>query len=125
MIKNILKHSFLIASLGILFTQCTNESETVKSEDPIEDKAIADEGSNIMNFDGQLFSVPSPIQTAKLIKSSGADYNSNMINSVDNINQYNITQCLLSQSLCCGCTDIASTDNSHFFVHFILLILLM
>ena len=90
-IKNIIKHSFLIASLGVLFTQCTNESETVKSEDPIEDKTIANESSNIMNFDGQLFSVPSPIQTAKLIKSSGADYNSNMVNSVDNINQYNST----------------------------------
>lgn len=89
-IKKYLKYTFLIASLGVFFTQCTSEN-TDKSEDPIEEVIIVDDGSNIMNFDGQLFSVPSPVQTAQLIKSSGSEYNSNLINSVDNINQYNST----------------------------------
>lgn len=86
-IKYILKHSLFTAIIALLFIQCTNDNEPVKSEDPI----VVDQGSNIMNFDGQLFSIPSPIQTAKLIKSSGAEYNSNLVNSIDNLNQYNST----------------------------------
>lgn len=87
--KKILMHSFLIASLGVFFAQCTSEDGTIKSEDPIEDSNMMDESSNIVNFDGQLFSIPSPVQTAKLIMSSGADYNSNLVNSTANINNYN------------------------------------
>lgn len=90
-IKNILKYSFLILSLGAFFTNCTSENDSVKSEDPIEDSSAVKAGSNIMNFDGQLFSIPSPIQTAHLIKASGSDYNNNLLNSLDNINSYNST----------------------------------
>ena len=89
--KNYLKHSLLIASFGIFFVQCTSDNGPVKSEDPIDEEVIVETGANIMNFDGQLFSVPSPIQTAQLIKESGSEYNSNLINSIDNINQYNST----------------------------------
>ena len=89
--KNYLKHSLLIASFGIFFVQCTSDNGAVQSDDPVVEEVIVETGSNIMNFDGQLFSVPSPIQTAQLIKSSGSEYNSNLINSVDNINQYNST----------------------------------
>lgn len=90
-IKNYLKHSLMIASFGVFFVQCTNDNGSVQSEDPIDEVIVVETGSNIMNFDGQLFSVPSPIQTAQLIMSSGSEYNSNLINSVDNINQYNST----------------------------------
>ena len=78
-------------TLGLFFVQCTNENNAVKSEDPIGDENATEIGSSIMNFDGQLFSIPSPIQTAHLIKNSGSEYNANLINSVDNINQYNST----------------------------------
>jgi hypothetical protein len=90
-IKKYLSRGILIASLGVFFVQCTSENSSNQSEDPIEEEVNVDNGSNIMNFDGQLFSVPSPIQTAHLIKSTGSEYNSNLINSVDNINQYNST----------------------------------
>lgn len=90
-IKKYLTHSLLLASLGFFFVQCTSDNDATQSEDLIEEEVIVDDGSTIMNFDGQLFSVPSPIQTAQLIKSSGSEYNSNLINSVDNINQYNST----------------------------------
>ena len=90
-IKKYLKHSLLIASFGIFFVQCTSDNGAVKSEDPIDEEVIVETGANIVNFDGQLFSVPSPIQTAQLIKTSGSEYNSNLINSVENINQYNST----------------------------------
>ena len=78
-------------TLGLFFVQCTNENNTVKSEDPLDGENATEIGSSIMNFDGQLFSIPSPIQTAHLIKNSGSEYNANLINSVDNINQYNST----------------------------------
>lgn len=88
-IKKTLTHSLLIASIGVFFTQCASEDGTIKSEDPIEDSNVQDQGSSIMNFDGQLFSIPSPIQTAQLIMNSGAEYNSNLMNSIDNISTYN------------------------------------
>jgi len=90
-IKSITKHSFLIIALGLFLVQCTSDNDTVKSEDPIEGENAIDNGSSIMNFDGQLFSIPSPIQTAHLIKASGSEYNSNLLNSIDNINKYNST----------------------------------
>ncbi len=86
-IKYILKHYFFTAIVALLFIQCTNDNEPVKSEDPIK----IEQGSSIMNFNGQLFSVPSPIQTARLIKATGADFNTNLVNSVDNLNLYNST----------------------------------
>lgn len=39
-------------------------------------------------FDGKIFSVPSPIQTAMLIKSTNLDYNEDLLNSEDNIGNY-------------------------------------
>lgn len=86
-IKYILKHYFFTSVVALLFIQCTNDNEPVKSEDPIK----IEQGSSIMNFNGQLFSVPSPIQTARLIKATGADFNTNLVNSVDNLNLYNST----------------------------------
>ncbi len=85
--KYILKHSLLTLIIALLFIQCTNDNEPVKSEDPIK----IDQGSNIMNFNGQLFSIPSPIQTAKLIKATGAEFNNNLVNSIENLNLYNST----------------------------------
>ena len=90
-IKSIIKHSFLIISLGFFLVQCTSDNDSVKSEDPIDGENMVNNGSSIMNFDGQLFSIPSPIQTAHLIKASGSEYNSNLLNSIDNINKYNST----------------------------------
>jgi hypothetical protein len=37
--------------------------------------------SNLLNVNGEIFSIPSPIQTAMLIKQSGANYNKAMLNS--------------------------------------------
>ena len=90
-IKSIIKHSFLILALGLFLVQCTSENDTVKSEDPIDVENANNNGSSIINFEGQLFSIPSPIQTAHLIKASGSEYNSKLLNSVDNINKYNST----------------------------------
>jgi hypothetical protein len=89
-VNKYVSNSLLIASFGVFFAQCTSDNATNQSDELIEE-LVVDDGANIMNFDGQLFSVPSPIQTAQLIKSSGSEYNSNLLNSIDNINLYNST----------------------------------
>ncbi len=44
--------------------------------------------SNIVNVEGKLFSIPSPIQTAFLIKQSDASFNKNMLNVPENASRY-------------------------------------
>lgn len=42
----------------------------------------------IMNIEGEIFSIPSPIQMATLIKSAGANYNKDILNSPKNFTNY-------------------------------------
>ena len=94
MSKNI---SYLINTLAVLilvviFVQCSDDSHQDKEK--AKDVEAVDvfnhtAKSNILNFDGELFSVPSPIQSASLIKKSGLDYNADLVNNVANIDNYN------------------------------------
>jgi hypothetical protein len=54
----------------------TNETDDVK------------EGNMFLDVGGSMFSIPSPIQTAMFIKESGAEFNSEALNSPGNINNY-------------------------------------
>lgn len=44
--------------------------------------------SELINVGTELFSIPSPLETALLIESSGADYDPTLPNSVQNLNNY-------------------------------------
>jgi len=46
------------------------------------------DGSSLMEIDGKLFSIPSPIQTALLIKDVGSNYNMDLLNRPQNIDLY-------------------------------------
>jgi hypothetical protein len=45
-------------------------------------------GHTTTNIGGKIFSIPSPFQTAELIKESGAPYDPELLNSPDNISNY-------------------------------------
>lgn len=47
-----------------------------------------DTSSKVIRFENSLFSIPSPYQLSILIKSIGANYNSELINPSDNFKQY-------------------------------------
>lgn len=44
--------------------------------------------SNLVNIEGQVFSLPSPIQTAMLIQKSGAPYDASLLNEAKNVSKY-------------------------------------
>ncbi len=54
----------------------------------VEPKEKKEKKSNLFEVSGKVFSVPSPIQTAFLLKEAGTNYQSSLLNSVDNKSEY-------------------------------------
>lgn len=53
------------------------------------DKEVLDPNSSLnTNFDGKIFSIPSPMQTALLLKEVNATFNESYLNSLDNASNY-------------------------------------
>ncbi len=70
-----------------LFTGCGGEGKKEKGVDPSKLK-VDSTRSNIINVGGELFSIPSPIQTALLIKRSGAEFKKDALNNSENAPSY-------------------------------------
>lgn len=74
----------LFTLLGSLLLSCSGGGEDaddlVESTDTIK--------ASVLNVAGELFSVPSPIQTALLIQKSGVPYNKDMLNASNQVNVY-------------------------------------
>lgn len=86
----------LIGGLVILpmtFSSCTdeNQDEVIDNGQKKVDIDLLEDPNRSFSttFDGKLFSVPSPIQTALLIKSTKVDYNEGLLNPESNLNKYN------------------------------------
>ena len=76
-----------VVAVGTLLTTtgCSNDHKTVDTDSA----AVGGTDSNIVvPIGGEIFSIPSPIQTALLIKSSGVSYNKNLMNPANKITQY-------------------------------------
>jgi hypothetical protein len=76
-----------VVSVGALLTTtgCSNDHKTVDTDSA----AVGpDTSSIVVPIGGEIFSIPSPIQTALLIKSSGVSYNKNLMNPASKITQY-------------------------------------
>lgn len=86
-------NTYLIAGLSAMAVVVTSCNET-PVETPESDKRQINKELNDPNrafnttFDGKLFSIPSPIQTAMLIKDAKVDYNVDLLNGEDNISKY-------------------------------------
>ncbi len=80
---------YTLASSLILITACG-------SDDPKEKEQVFDinktqregEKTLVVQMDGQIFSIPSPVQTAFLLKESGIAYDPTCLNSEDNVHNY-------------------------------------
>ncbi len=79
-----------VASI-LLMSACSGETEdgTVDNGQKVIDPELLDLNRSFnTNFDGKLFSVPSPVQTALLIRSSNLAYDESLMNSETNISNY-------------------------------------
>jgi hypothetical protein len=72
-------------ALAGLITACGSGEE----KKPEVAKEVLDPNSSLnTNFDGKIFSIPSPMQTALLLKEANAPFNEAYLNSLDNVGNY-------------------------------------
>jgi hypothetical protein len=86
---NIIRY-IVICSLLILFTSCKSDKTKQKSSElNLEDFITEDDIFDDVNQAKKIFySLPSPLETAMLIKSAGANYDEELLNSLDNVDKY-------------------------------------
>jgi hypothetical protein len=84
---NLRNQVFTMAVLAVFAVSCGGEDPT---NDQIEDSTENGDPNDgqLMEIDGKVFSIPSPIQTAMLIKNSGANYNKDILNEPSKVTNY-------------------------------------
>ncbi|MBE7442039.1 MAG: hypothetical protein HS119_06250 [Flavobacteriales bacterium] len=76
----------VLTSVALISTSCGGDAPTNEEEDVQEE--VNPKQSQLMEIEGKVFSIPSPIQTATLIKNSGTNYNKEMLNVPSNVTKY-------------------------------------
>ena len=71
---------------GILILSCSGNSNDSKSE--IDQEILDPKNSLNTDFDGKIFSIPSPIQMALLLKETRTPYNENLLNDTKKVSSY-------------------------------------
>lgn len=88
MIKNV---TLLSIAIALLFSSCSNEAKKSDSVKKKIDKALEVDGELVedLNKAKQVFyALPSPIETAMLIKRAGTEYDEKLLNPTDNAVNY-------------------------------------
>lgn len=78
------------SAVSMLAVSCGDDApvtEEVTSQE-VEETQDDPNKNQLMEIDGKVFSIPSPIQTATLIKNSGTNYNKEMLNVPSNVTKY-------------------------------------
>jgi hypothetical protein len=73
----------LLSVSAALFTGCGPDDPKVDDIPPVDSTQ-----TTILNVNGEIFSIPSPIQTAFLIKNSGANYSKDVLNASSKSSNY-------------------------------------
>lgn len=68
-----------------LLTSCGSGDK--KQDDPI---AVKEDTITLFSVNGELFSIPSPVQTSLLLKQSGAGYSKELLNPTKNLPSYSV-----------------------------------
>lgn len=85
------KHQFLSLSLIALIAVSCGEGAPDGAEETSSDDGQTEEstsGSNLMEIEGKMFSFPSPVQTAFLIKEVGSNYDASILNDPASAKKY-------------------------------------
>lgn len=80
-----LKAPLLALTVAYLFSFGCGNGDDPKKPDPKDPDSAH---TSILNINGELFSIPSPIQTALMIKASGSNYNKEMLNATTKATSY-------------------------------------
>lgn len=82
----------LVAGLALAVTSCGDgegtPSETLPTDEISIDDAASGVGESLLKLDREIFSLPSPVQAALLLKKNAVDYNEDLLNSVENERKY-------------------------------------
>lgn len=81
----------MVAAVMALFIlqSCVESSEKEdQTDNEISEVEQEADQSSVVNVSGNLFSIPSPIETALLIESSGADFDASLPNAPQNLSNY-------------------------------------
>lgn len=91
-LKLTLKNLGLITVVSMVLFSCAEESKRGNKTDTAEEsKQEEKKNANLFEISGKVFSIPSPIQTAFLLKNSGAAYSSELLNSTASVAKYSTT----------------------------------
>lgn len=84
------KHVFvlIVLALAVGCSDSGSEESNLDEVQQVESDANQDDQGNILSFNGKLFSIPSPIQTAGLIKRIGFEYRGDLINEIKSVSDY-------------------------------------
>lgn len=76
-------------TVALTISSCGDSSNTGDPDVTKVDDSLLDTTQNLnVSLKGKIFSIPSPFQTAELIKNSGVAYNSEMLNSPNSVTSY-------------------------------------
>lgn len=79
------KHYLVFAIAAGLLASCGGNQKEEEKEDFIDSDTVK---AAVLNLGGELFSVPSPIQTAMLVQKAGVSYDKNVLNLSNKVNSY-------------------------------------
>jgi hypothetical protein len=86
--KNVFRYFYAIVAGSVVLTACNNSADKENTETPtveVQDTVK----SGVLNIGGQLFSIPSPIQTAMLIQKLGLPFNKSLLFGTSKTNTFN------------------------------------
>lgn len=72
--------------LGALLISC--DEQGLRSGDEVTDTDIDSDKTAVVNVSGKLFSIPSPVQTAKLIQDAGVPFNRELLSDVSKMTEH-------------------------------------
>lgn len=82
-------YKIILASfILVLFASCGDNSDKNQDTDELQDDTTQVNSGGVFNIGGELFSIPSPVQTAMLIQKTGAAYDKSMLNSSEHAKEY-------------------------------------
>ena len=73
--------------LLIFIASCN--TKPAENEESIDEEVLDPKSSLNTNFDGKIFSIPSPVQTSMLIKEAKLPFTENLLNNPENFINYN------------------------------------
>ena len=84
---NLKNQTIALAVMSVIAVSCGGDEPVEEPiEDPVEENNTKE--NQLMEIDGKVFSIPSPIQTAVLIKNAGTNYNKDILNEPSKVTNY-------------------------------------